>query len=66
MVIGPDERTIAYGITNYSSVDVRKLFGVRSKEIEDLLGYQYGEEVVHRNNLVIVDRVESAKENPDA
>ena len=66
MVIGPDERTIAYGITHYSSVDVRKLCGVRSKEIEDLLGYQYGEEVVHRNNLVIVDRAESAKENPDA
>ena len=43
MVIGPDEHTIAYGITNYSSVDVRKICGVRSKEIEDLLGYQYGE-----------------------
>ncbi|MFC1860413.1 glutamate 5-kinase [Chloroflexota bacterium] len=42
------------GITNYSSADVEKIKGAHSKKITDLLGYDYGAEVVHRNNLVVL------------
>jgi glutamate 5-kinase len=45
---------IGCGITNYSSVDIEVLKGTRSKDITDLLGYDYGSEVVHRNNLVVL------------
>ncbi|MBI2909256.1 MAG: glutamate 5-kinase [Chloroflexi bacterium] len=45
---------IACGITNYSAKDITAIKGKRSSDIEELLGYQYGAEVVHRNNLVVV------------
>ncbi|MPZ24037.1 MAG: glutamate 5-kinase [Dehalococcoidia bacterium] len=48
-------RRIGYGITNYDEKDVRAILGRRSTEIESVLGYDYGAEVVHRNNLVLLE-----------
>jgi glutamate 5-kinase len=45
---------IACGISNYSSADIQTIRGTHSEEIMPLLGYEYGAEVVHRNNLVVV------------
>ncbi len=45
---------IGCGITNYSVEDIRAIKGAHSKEIATLLGYDYGSEVVHRNNLVVL------------
>ena len=42
------------GITNYSSADINVIKGAHSKKIAALLGYDYGSEVVHRNNLVVL------------
>ncbi|MFH1663078.1 MAG: glutamate 5-kinase [Chloroflexota bacterium] len=44
---------IGCGISNYSSTDVEIIKGAHSGHIAELLGYDYGSEVVHRNNLVI-------------
>ena len=43
---------VACGITNYDSEELAKLKGAHSNCIADLLGHHYGDEVVHRNNLV--------------
>ncbi|MFC1897308.1 glutamate 5-kinase [Chloroflexota bacterium] len=42
------------GITNYSSADIGTIKGAHSKKIGTILGYDYGAEVVHRNNLVVL------------
>jgi glutamate 5-kinase len=42
------------GITNYTSVEVQAIKGAHSEKINALLGYDYGSELVHRNNLVIL------------
>ncbi len=42
------------GIINYSSADIQAIKGAHSKKIATLLGYDYGSEVVHRNNLVLL------------
>ena len=42
------------GITNYSSADIAVIKGAHSEKIATLLGYDYGSEVVHRNNLAVV------------
>jgi len=42
------------GISNYSYSDIRNIRGTHSKDIANLLGYDYGSEVVHRNNLVVL------------
>ena len=46
------------GITNYSSVDVERIKGLHSGKIAALLGYDYGSEIVHRDNLVSVSSIE--------
>ena len=45
---------VACGITNYGSADVARIKGARSDRIQGLLGYHYGQEVVHRNNMVLL------------
>lgn len=50
----PEGTPIAFGISNYSDEDLAKIRGLRSDRIEDALGYHYGSEVVHRNNLVVL------------
>jgi glutamate 5-kinase len=53
-VMDADGRKLACGVANYSSADLTRIRGLRSSEIEPILGYEYGEEAVHRNNLVLV------------
>jgi len=50
----PQGTRIGCGITNYGSADVEAIMGSHSGRIATLLGYDYGTEVVHRNNLVIL------------
>jgi glutamate 5-kinase len=45
---------IAKGITNYSSSDIEKIQGLKSVDIEKRLGYKYTEEIIHRDNMVVI------------
>jgi glutamate 5-kinase len=53
-VLDPDGRELARGLVNYASGDLRRICGHRSEEIEAILGFAYGEEVIHRNSLVML------------
>ena len=53
-ILDGSHRRIACGIANYASDDIARIRGLKSREIEDTLGYHYGQEVVHRNNLVLL------------
>ncbi len=48
-----DGKEFAKGVTNYNSAELIRIIGKNTKEILQILGYQYGDEVVHRDNLVI-------------
>lgn len=49
-----DGVVIAKGLANYSVDDMKKIMGLKSKEIENVLGcMEYGE-AVHRDNMVII------------
>ncbi|MEE8204503.1 MAG: glutamate 5-kinase [Dehalococcoidales bacterium] len=45
---------LGHGISNYSSDDIKAIKGGHSGQIANRLGYDYGPEVVHRNNLVVL------------
>ncbi len=45
---------IACGVSNYDSGDIAKLKGVKSDRISGILGYEFGAEVVHCNNLAML------------
>jgi len=53
-VMGPDGREVARGLVNYGAADLERLCGKHSEDIEALLGYVYSDEVIHRNNLVLL------------
>ena len=53
-IIDHEDRRIACGIVNYGSGDVGRIMGLRSGQVPEILGYDYGQEVVHRNNLVLL------------
>lgn len=48
------KRRIARGLSNYSSEEIEKIKGKRSEKIESELGYKDYDEVIHRDNLVIM------------
>lgn len=50
----PDGVEFARGLTNYPSAAVDKLRGVRTEQIREVLGSCPYEEVVHRDNLVVI------------
>jgi glutamate 5-kinase len=53
-IYDPQGSQLGCGITNYSSADIDIIKGAHSGEIATLLGHDYGSEVVHRNNLVVL------------
>lgn len=45
---------IARGVCQYSAVDIRRIARRHSRDIESILGYNYGENVIHRDDLVLL------------
>jgi glutamate 5-kinase len=43
----------AKGVINYALPELLRIMGKKSSEIEAVLGYKYGDEVIHRDNLVL-------------
>lgn len=58
-VIAPDEEPIAVGVTNYGSQEILQLIGKQSDCIEDILGYTYGPEMIHRTNMTRIRKQEN-------
>jgi glutamate 5-kinase len=50
----PEGREVARGLVNYSADETRRIMGSPSREIEAILGYQAEEELIHRDNLVLL------------
>ena len=47
---------IARGLVNYSSENLKKITGLRSDKISEVLGIEYVDEVIHRDNLVLIEK----------
>jgi glutamate 5-kinase len=52
-VVGPEGQIVAHGLSAYSSVDVLRIMGRRSSEIEQLVGFRGRDEIIHRDDLVL-------------
>jgi glutamate 5-kinase len=53
-ILNGDGKKIAYGIANYGDGEAQQICGKRSTDIAAILGHDYGAEVVHRNNMVLL------------
>jgi glutamate 5-kinase len=53
-VIDPSGREIARGLANYASGDLQRILGIKSDSFTTILGYDYGDEIIHRNHMVLL------------
>jgi glutamate 5-kinase len=53
-VVGPDGAEIARGLVAYSDGDAARIMGRKSSEIEALLGFRGRDEMIHRDDLVVL------------
>jgi glutamate 5-kinase len=53
-VLGPDGKEIARGISGYTSAETQAILGCPSADIESRLGYSGQDELIHRNDLVLM------------
>jgi glutamate 5-kinase len=53
-ILDPQGKEFARGLVEYSDAEVDKIKGLRTQEIESTLGYKSTDEVVHRDDLVLL------------
>ena len=53
--LDPKGREIARGLCAYGAKEVGRIRGLPTREIERVLGYSNGDELIHRDNLVILN-----------
>ena len=51
-IVGPDQALVAKGLSNYAAGDVRRIAGMKTQQVRELLAEAAYDEVVHRDNLV--------------
>ena len=56
-IMGPDGAEVARGISAYSDSDAARIIGRKSGEIEKVLGFRGRDEIVHRDDLVVLKAV---------
>ncbi len=54
LVRGPDGRPLARGLSAYASADAARILGRRSDDIEAVLGWRGRDEMIHRDDLVLL------------
>jgi glutamate 5-kinase len=53
-LVEPDGQEFARGLVNYDAHEVERIRGMKTNEIEKTLGYKGCDEVIHRDNLVVL------------
>lgn len=56
--LDPEGNAIASGLSNYAAAPLHRIIGKKTSEIEPILGYKDSDEVIHRDNLVLLDRID--------
>jgi glutamate 5-kinase len=56
-LLDSDDVEIGRGLVNYPAADVLRLKGRRSGEIVRVLGYKLADEIVHRDNFVLLEEI---------
>jgi glutamate 5-kinase len=65
-VLSADGAEVARGIIAYSDTDAARIMGRKSSEIEQLLGFRGRDEMIHRDDLVLIGGAAPAAEAPAA
>lgn len=56
-----DGKAIAAGLVNYASAAIERIHGCHTSKIEELIGFKDSDEVIHRDNLVLLAEAEQER-----
>ncbi len=56
LIVNPQDREVARGLTNYAAVDLQRIVGKKSDQIAHILGHHPYDEAIHRDNLMLSSR----------
>lgn len=62
-IVDADDRPVARGLCQYGAAEVRRVIGRHSRDIATVLGYSYGAEIVHRDDLATLIDAHAAGES---
>ena len=54
MIIDHNENHLARGLASFNSIEINKIKGKQSKEIEKILGYFSKTEIIHKDDMVLL------------
>ncbi len=54
VLVDLQKQEFAKGLSNYGSAEINKIKGLKTTEVENKLGYKYGDEIIHRDDLVVL------------
>ena len=54
LIIDENNKNLARGLSSFTSIEIDKIKGKQSKEIENVLGYLSKSEVIHKDDMVIL------------
>lgn len=54
-IVSEQGKALATGVSSYGSEEIDRLKKVKSTQIDKILGYNYGPEVVHRDNMTLLN-----------
>ncbi|MBA4047182.1 MAG: glutamate 5-kinase [Sphingomonas sp.] len=54
VIVGPDDRPVARGLSEYDAADTARIIGRRSDELGDILGHAPRTCLVHRNHMAML------------
>lgn len=52
-IVDPDGRSVGKGLVRYTKAETQKIFGRKSPEIEDILGYPGRAALIHRDDMAL-------------
>ena len=55
-ILDSQKKPIAQGLVSYSNQELQKIKGHNTADIEKILGYKYYDEVIHRDDLVVLKK----------
>lgn len=53
VLVDPNQQEFAKGLSNYGSIEINRIKGLKTGEVESKLGYKYRDEIIHRDDLVV-------------
>jgi glutamate 5-kinase len=54
LIVDENDKSLARGLSSFTSIEINKIKGKQSSEIQNVLGYPSKSEIIHKDDMVIL------------